>query len=208
MTKHRPRWRGVLAARSAGLTFAMLLGAAAPSTADSVVIVDHVKDVWHVDQGEDGMIYGYRKVGGAVNVNITSTTVRHRDHSVMISTEYRTLKKHDGLYYLFGGVRTDAPRKFDFDVTWYDSYPTDVLLGGLYERGPGEDVECENFSFDLDYAADTLRIVIPRRCLGTPETVSVRTRAFGRACCDDHKIDQFDRPGHGPAGWSQVVHSG
>ncbi len=205
-TSHRASRRRALTATSVGLAVAVLLGSAAPSNAESVVVADHAKDVWHVDQGEDGTIYGYRKVGGAVNVNIISTTVRHRDRSVLILTEYRSLTRRDGLYYLYQNVRTDVPREFGLSVQFGSSHPEGLI--GIYDRDAGVVVDCENLSVKVDYAADTLRTTIPRGCLGMPETVSANGEAFGRNCCDDHKVDPFDRPGHGPVGWSPAVRAG
>lgn len=180
--------------------------AAGPAFAESVVVTDHRRDVWHVDQTEDGSVLGYRKIGRAINVNIADVTLRHRPGTVLTRTRFLDLRvPREGLYYLNQRIRTGA-REYRLNLRFDPSLPAGYV--GLYNHTDSEVVDCEGLDLVFDYRAETVTTIIPRECLDTPVTVRTNVHAWGRWGGDDHNYDVFDRPGHGKGGWTRALKAG
>lgn len=111
--------------------------------------------------------------------------VVHGAEWVVVTIGVRDLKP--GPKGVFVEYRTEAPGRFKAELVRLDDYRTFRLTHD------GEAVACDDLREKRDSRADTVRISVPRSCLGYPDTVRVGAGMFTQAArgtrADDALLD-------------------
>lgn len=113
------------------------------------------------------------KPSRAAAADLTRLRVVHGAERVVVTIGVRDLRP--GPKGVFVEYRTDEPGRFKAELVRLDDYETFRLTHR------GEPVACDGLREKRDTQADTVRISVPRACLGTPETVRVGGGMFTQA---------------------------
>lgn len=158
----------VLAAASA--TTAPAPAATVTASGHAVVLDDGTDDLWVIGPGEDDWDpFPHHRPG----VDVVGATVRHGADSV--TATLRLVDLRAGHWQDFSlRVRSDRPFRRAI-VTVDPAHPggRDRLLDRAEHR-----LACPGLHHDVDYAADTVRIVLPRTCAGGPAWVRVALATY------------------------------
>lgn len=167
-------------ASSVVLLLAILLASSTTSAqAQRVTIDDDKGDVWSF-AGTPG---DYNHEGSIKNADLDQTLVRHGDRDVVVQAHYVELKKKvatamDFWFY----VRTDQRETFEVRVQmwgrdgWSRVYMVDAWTW--------EEIECDDLRRRVRFGADTVRVRVPRSCIGDPRWIKVQSKA--EASYDDY----------------------
>lgn len=145
---------------------AALLAPAGAATAGSVVVADPAGDL--VDHGEHGstLAPGY-EIG-----DITGALVRHGARKVRVTIAHRDLAKV-GVLTSTVLVRTGKGKAAARRIT-VTAGPGDYRGTVAVTNGYGRKVACP-VARRISYTEETVRVAVPRRCLGNPRWVRVAT---------------------------------
>lgn len=165
-----------LAGAAVAMTALLTTGVGTPAGADPtpqeptrVALADGTGDVWVIGPGEDD----WDPFGERATIDTVGGTVRHRAHAVTASLAFLDLRR---------------VQSKDFDVrmrTGAGTYRAIVSTDAehpfgrhrLIDRSESR-VACPGLTHDIDYAADTVRVRVPRSCLGSPPWVRVALSAY------------------------------
>lgn len=125
----------------------------------------------------------------SAGADLTRLRVVHGAERVVVTLGVRDLKP--GPKGVFVEYLTEQPGRFELELVRLDDYET------LRLTHAGEPVECADLRERRDTRADTVRLSVPRDCLGTPETVRVGAGMFTQASvgtrADDALLDDAVR---------------
>jgi hypothetical protein len=147
------------------VTTAVLL-LAPPAGAERLTVRDAPGDMWKI---EEGGIEPWR-VPGATQGDVLRTTFRHRTDRVVVRARFADLRR--------------AGKRFTFWVLLREGNGHLTYLGVEATRRnragrtilmttQGDDIRCA-MRHRIDYADDTVRVGLPRRCLGNPRVLQFR----------------------------------
>jgi len=105
---------------------------------------------------------------GATIADFTRTRFRHRDHLVVVRAEFVDLARTGRRLTLWVNIRNDSGRYFTVGV---QADRADWTGHTLFLTRRGDDCAMRH---QIDYAENSIRVVIPRRCLDRPRTVAFR----------------------------------
>ena len=151
-------------ALGAALTLAWLALGQTPARAAAATIEDARGDMVKVREGAtEGT-----PAPGATIADFKRTTLRHKDHVVVVRASFVDLARSGRRLTLWVNMRTGSGRYFTVGVQADRADWTGHTIF-LTRRGD----ECA-MRHRIDYAANTIRVAVPRRCLDRPETVAFR----------------------------------
>lgn len=166
----------VIAVAVAAAVAAALLATTGPAPArppvapSHVTLTDAVHDLWVIGPGEDVWHpFPHRRPG----VDLLGATVRHGAESIVATLRFADLRT--GHWQDFSmRVRSDRPFRRAI-VTVDPDHPggRDRLLDRAEHR-----LTCAGLRHHVDYAADTVRIRLPRTCAGGPAWVRVALATY------------------------------
>ncbi len=164
-----------------------------PAQADSRTRNDPAGDVTSVPNHsdvEDRTLEPARREG-----DLVSTTVRHRKRTVLMVGRYRELTQVAGQVHFFV-IRTNEhrTRRVGLFVDADDWQGTCLL----HERRRVS-LSCPGVQRSIDYQANVIRVVVPRRCLSRPRWVRVRIETETQ---DATKVYDDAAPGRGTGPWT------
>jgi hypothetical protein len=194
----RSRLSGRLSALAVAVTVALVVLPPAAS-ADNKVSRDGAGDTWS-PEGFDG----WEATGSPRNVDLVRTSLNHRAARVVLTARYTDLVQRDDEIDLTFSLRTNAGRAWRLFVRASYNDPATFRLG---ERAPDR-TECDGVTGSLSYARDTVRVVVPRRCLGNPQWITYAALAEMYNEGDGLFIDDALSPSPEPRTWSSRVHVG
>lgn len=159
------------------------------SSADRAVARDGVGDTWSPEGYE-----GWKPTGSPANVDLVRTAIDHRASRVVLTAKYTDLVRGEDVLDLTLRLRSYAGRTWRFSVraSYYDP-----VTFRMTERAHGA-ADCEGFAGSLSFARDTVRLVVPRRCLGQPDRVKYAALAEryneGAGLSIDHALSTEPEP--------------
>ncbi|MGN6577260.1 MAG: hypothetical protein ACTHKG_16425 [Nocardioides sp.] len=159
---------------------------AAPAGAATLSIGDATGDTYlgHYDEASDTTTY--EPAGWQVNVDLEKVVVKHKGRVVVAKASYTDLVRSGQQFMYALRLRTNEGLKRDVNVdTMFTGPKGEVSLS----RPNGNEVTCRGLSHDIDYAADTVTVRVPRSCLSAPRWVQVFTAAIGFSDTGDFYID-------------------
>jgi hypothetical protein len=150
-----------------------MLGAAvtAPASAADeepptrVVLRDGTGDVWMVNMRTSHWTF----VGDLPAADVKRAVVSHRPHAVVVRARYDNLRRI-GTQRYWTGIAT---RRGDFFIEVASRPGSRAGRHTLYDGVAGSKLSCGRLSHDIDYAADVVRVRVPRSCLDRPRWVRV-----------------------------------
>jgi hypothetical protein len=146
---------------------------AVPSYAETFRGGDPARDVQRLTRSGDGD--DYTAAPTRANPDVLAATVRHTKRRVVIDVRFDDIfvpPGRTGVFAVFGDLRSDTS-----GASW-DMWATQERRQGrvtIFRRGK----RCLGSS-RVDYARDTARVVLPRRCLGDPRWVRVSITAWSQ----------------------------
>jgi hypothetical protein len=164
-------------------TSAALAVATATAHAERVVLQDDSGDVWSPDGPND-----FTAEGSVANTDLLRTWVRHQDRSVVVKARYVDLKKRVSDEIEFHAyLRTDRPRLYEVSaqVDWLGRETSYRLV----RYSTGKVLDCGGLTGRTRFGVNTLRITVPRACLGNPRWVRFQGKAESYAEEDGLFID-------------------
>jgi hypothetical protein len=130
-----------------------------------------------------------RPARGSTAADLTRLRVVHGADRVVVTLSVRDLQP--GPKGVFVEYLTDEPGRFKAELIRLDDYETLRLTHG------GEPVDCADLRERRDTRGDSVRISVPRSCLGDPDTVRVGAGMFTQAArgtrADDALLDDAVR---------------
>ena len=173
---------------AAVLTLVALALGQAPAQAAAATVEDARGDMLKVAEGAtEGA-----PAPGATIADFKRTTFRYKDRAVVVRAHFVELAREGRRLTLWVDMRNDSGRHFTVGVQAGRGDWTGHTLF-LTRRGD----ECA-MRHRIDYAANTIRVVIPRRCLDRPHTVAFRVysehvrRSWNFSLLDNGLADNMD----------------
>lgn len=180
-------------------TLAAVLMPVAASAA-SLSIDDGTGDTYLTKYDETADTATYEPAGSQVNVDLDAVVVRHTARTVVATASYADLRRTDNRFMYLLRLRTNEGLRRDVTVeTLFSGWRGTVMFG----KPNGDDVRCRGIEHAVDYAANTVRVTVPRACLGRPRYVEAFTMAAGFSDAGDQYVDH----GHMAAMRERVVWS-
>ena len=176
----------------AALTTAVAVVVALPAAASaaSLTIDDATGDTYLAKYDESTDTGTYEPAGSLVNVDLDRVVVKHTARVVRAKATYVDLKRYsdNAIMYLLQ-VRTNEGLKRELMVDTFMSGKNGSVTFG---KPNGDEVKCRGLDHVIDYAADTITVTVPRRCLSAPRYVE----AFTVAAAISDQGDQYIDHGH------------
>lgn len=157
--------------------------AGASDPLDTLVLVDHVNDVWQFYPGDDpGTL-----IGGRATVDITRARVWHGDSTVGIALRFVNLRRttHDEL--LQAVIRTPEKGFVAYQMIG-PGHRSGTHRLTLQERG--DVVRCPGMRHRVSYPEDLIVLRTPAACLGRPDWLRVQIYEL---------LSMPERPGRSPS---------
>jgi hypothetical protein len=179
----------LLRAALVGTVVALVVPAGAASAA-TLSIGDATGDTFLGQYDEASDTTTYEPAGSQGNVDLEKVVVKHTAKAVVAKATYTDLARsgHQFMYAL--RLRTNEGVKRDVNVdTLFSGWKGNVTLS----KANGSEVRCRGLSHAIDYAADTVTVSVPRRCLSAPRWVQAFTAAIGFSETGDFYIDHGHR---------------
>ena len=142
-------------------------------------IVDPARDVYLLLENPDGCDAGFARRPRVRNGDITSAVVRHRAAAVTVSVRLAKLRRPGPLLFTVASLRTARTRGTRRSTPTRSDGTPEVF----FDNNRGGEVSCPRARARIDYAADVIRVRVPRRCMDYPAWVrpSVATVIARRA---------------------------
>ena len=198
---HKPVSRAALAA--VGLVLALPVSASAAT----VTIDDATGDTYVGTYDESTDTSTYEPAGSQVNADLDDVVVKHTARVVRARARYVALNRSsdNAIMYMLR-LRTNEGLKRDVLVETFMSGKRGSVMFG---KPSGDDAKCSGLEHLIDYAADTITVTVPRRCLSGPRYVE----AFTAAAAMSDQGDQYVDHGHmaemkEKVVWSEKVRKG
>lgn len=170
------------------------------ASAASLSIDDATRDTYLTKYDETTDTSTYEPAGSQVNVDLDGVVVRHTADKVVATASYADLKRTDNRFMYLLRLRTDEGVRRDVTVeTLFSGWRGTVTFG----KPNGDNVRCSGLDHAVDYAANTVRVSVPRGCLSKPRYVEAFTMAAGFSDAGNQYVDH----GHMTAMREQVVWS-
>ncbi|GAB2865470.1 hypothetical protein [Nocardioides pacificus] len=187
------------AALTAALTVSLSVGlalAAAPASADSHVVRDAARDVR--SQGIDDDVIR-RPEPTRTEGDVRSLRVTHGPRNVRLTLRLARLTRVPaaGVVHVFA-LRTDEGRRADLGIYVAKRDWQGERMWSVEDR----DRACRGLRTRVDYRADTVRAVVPRRCLSNPAWIRV---GGGHGMLDGERLYADDVSRKGRVGEDVVV---
>ena len=198
-----PLVRAALAAAALVVSAGALV---APASAATLSIGDATGDTYlgHYDEGSDTTTY--ETAGSQVNVDLERVVVKHTSRVVVAKASYADLTRSGQQFMYALRLRTDEGLKRDVNVDTLFTGPRGAVS---LSKPNGNEVSCRGLSQDIDYAADTVTVTVPRRCLGAPRWVEAFTAGIGFSDTGDFYVDHGHMAGmQEKVVWSERVRKG
>jgi hypothetical protein len=175
---------------------------AGPALAESSTLRDDTGDMWTVREGATtGDSAPAARIG-----DIVRTTFRHTDTRLVVRTRFVDLAPVGRRFTLWVGVRSRDGRETVLGVraSRRDRDGHTILMDDR-----GRDIDCA-VGHRISYAHDTVRAVVPRRCLGDPVSLrfNVLSEQWGRRLFFAHLDDGHTADVPGPIRWTGPVRAG
>lgn len=164
----------VRAALLAATLAATLLPAGA--SAATLATADPAGDVWRSTFDPETEEETVEPAGTQPNVDLTRTSVTHGASRLVVKARYADLERSTYRFFFFAELRTNEGLRRDLWVETTMRWSGDSALFG--RRG---ETRCRGLRHDIDYAADTVTLSVPRDCLSKPRWVQARVGAFAFA---------------------------
>jgi hypothetical protein len=169
---------------------------------------DQTSDVWEAQYDTATDTTAYVPVGSVNNVDVQSLRVRHLANRIVLKATYVNLNKKQIVLGATGSLRFNDGPEVGFFLDTYYKWSGETVL---FKTGSGDPISCSGFDHTIDYAADTVEVSIPRKCVGDPRWVRAAYLATGNK--EDDTADGGYRnyrdnalsTGHGYAGYSARV---
>lgn len=194
--------RAVFAMAVAGLILSVTPVSAGSAAADREALEDATRDVWSPVGGRT-----FSHEGSVVNTDLDRTVVRHSPRAVVAIARYVELRSRasDEITF-YGYLRTSRARTFEVvvEVDWLGRGADYLLL----QHGRNNDVSvvnCKRLGGRTSFARETLRINIPRSCVGRPRWVRFQGVAESYTERGGRFLDQVIGTGARPKGWSPRI---
>jgi len=147
---------GVLAAASLAL-------GAAPASADTITHTDAAHDVQRFDGDTQ------TTVPAVTEGDVRRVTVAHTSGRLVVKLKYAELSRTR--WFGVTLVRTSSGKLFEVDLVASKNLGWQGKL--TVAAGNGSEIACSGADRKVDYAVNTVRISVPRSCLGDPRWVKV-----------------------------------
>lgn len=171
--------------RAAVLATAALLFAAIPAHAAKVVVKDPTGDVYTTTME----IQTFTPIGTRLNADVKRTVITHDRKAVTVKASYTDLAKNSDVISLGTFVRTNAGLKRDLTFVALPGKRKGLVT--LSRHNSIKEVACKGLSHRIDYSGNTIRITVPRICIGNPRWVQFQIGA-GASDVEFSKIDIDD----------------
>ncbi len=188
-----------------GFLLAAVLTPSLTAYAATVDVTDATSDVWEnfTNDGE------YVPTELTDNLDVTSLEVRHLAKRIVVTAGYAELKKAGVPLVLSSRLRFDDGPAVTIMVDANPRWSGDGVLFG--RRGP---LDCGGFDHAIDYAANTVELSVPRKCVGGPTWVE--TNYVGLGYVEDSDAESGYRnyrdnalsDGSSQGGWTDKVRRG
>lgn len=188
-------------------TLAAVLVPAGAASAASFTVADATGDTWALDMSSNSETYV--PAGSQVNVDVARTVIRHGAGRLVVTSTYADLKRSGNRSLLAVRLRTNEGVKREVDVETL-SRPG---WGGdhHFSKPSGREVACRGLAHEIDYVANTVRVVVPTACLSRPRWVQASIGTFGMSE-DQQDSNIYVDNGHDETsndpGWSAKVRKG
>jgi hypothetical protein len=143
----------------------------APGPADALSRYDESGDVWKVNV--TSRLQKRHPAGTRANADLRGVTVKHRKRAVRVRADYNLLRTDAGVFRLTVRLRDERTRT----RTVYVRVDPGRSRASRLEGKAGRDRRCPGLSSQVDFRRDTLRVRVPRRCLGNPGWVRFQATA-------------------------------
>lgn len=190
----------------AGAVAASVLAPAGTAYAAGVAITDGTADVW-VNSTSDG---SYVASSEQTNVDVESLRVRHLTNRIVVVADYVELDKGSDLpLFVTNRLRFDDGPAVTVMVDTANVAAGESVL--FTRRGP---VECGGFDATVDYATDTVELIMPRKCVGSPRWVEANYVSQAYVESNEAEsgyvgyVDNALSDGSGTGGWTERVRRG
>ncbi len=130
-------------------------------------IVDPTRDVYQLLENPDGSDAGFVRRPRVRNGDITSVVIRHRPAAVKVKVRLAKLRRPATFTYTLVSLRT-AKDTWNTTLYAHAAHPQPEIH---FDDSSGSGAACPRASARIDYAADVIRVRVPRRCLGNPAWV-------------------------------------
>ena len=130
-------------------------------------IDDPTRDVYKTLQNPDGSDAGFVRRPRVRNADITSVFVRHRSAAVNVTIRLAKLRRPGPLLFAVASLRTASET---WNTTLY-AYRSDGTPEVFFDNNQGGPESCPRARARIDYAADVVRVRVPRRCMENPAWV-------------------------------------
>lgn len=202
--------RSFTAAFLGGTVLAAVLAPTGAAYAASHTVDDSTEDVWEPVWNADTETVDYLAAGSVLNVDVDTVVVRHTARRIVVTTTYAELKRQEITLAVSSRMRfDDGPAVGMMVDTWGKWSGTSVLF-----KKSGAPIECPGFDHAIDYAANTVELIVPRSCVGNPSWVEVNYVGLGNV--EDPESESgyrnFEDTAHsaesGWNGWTERVKKG
>lgn len=191
----------------AAVVLTAVLAPAGAASAKTITVEDGSGDAWQDVYNPETNSQEDVEAGAKLNVDVLKTVIKHTDHKLILKTSYSELKKQDVTFMIRHQLRFSDGPKIGAAVDTFGGWKG---TGALFKNRSGAPIKCANLSQEIDYAANTIELNIPRTCLGGPSWVQVNSFAYGsEAGQEEGESRQFHdnalRAGSGYGGWTEKV---
>lgn len=193
-------------------TLALVLVPASAASAQSVSVEDASGDTWKSTFNFETEEETVEPAGTQVNTDLVRTVVKHTGRKLVFTATYTDLKRDENRRYAFmSRVRTNEGVKREVGVDMFSRRG----WGGTASvtKPSGREVPCRGLSHQVDYAADTVMLAVPRHCLSLPRWVQVTVGAFSLDSGDGVTMTGYLDNGHNasadePNTWTKRLRKG
>lgn len=197
---------------SVAVVVATLASALLPATAAagaSLTVEDATGDTWMTDYGDGTTAPKDVSAGSQVNVDLEKTLIRYAHGKVTVKATFVDLRKSTNRFVLGLRLRTNegVKRLAAVETIERETWAGDHHLA----RFDGDELSCRGLAHEIDYAADTVELVVPASCLSKPRWVQATIGVDGYAATAGQPFMTHDNgvnDGWQHGGWTARVRQG
>jgi hypothetical protein len=190
----KPSFRAALI----GTTLALVLVPAGAASAQSVAVDDASGDTWKSTFNMETEEETLEPSGSQVNTDLVRTVVKHSGRKLVFTATYTDLKRDESRRFAFmAKVRTNEGLKREVGVDMFSRRG----WGGTASvtKPSGREVPCRGLSHQVDYAANTVMLAVPRPCLSSPRWIQATVGAFSLDTGEGATFSGYLDNGHNPS---------